>query len=139
MACPKASSRWCAFLCFLFKNRYKFCCAQVVDREILAIKQAFALLKPPYDPKLTVVTVQKRHNTRFFQERLTQMNPEELKRMKNTVRPFWLSRSNAQVLSLFRLCTGEEHPGRHGGRHGPGQHQAVRLFPVQPQWTAGLA
>lgn len=56
----------------------------VVDREILAMKQAFAAMKPAYDPKLTVLTVQKRHNTRFFQERLADMPPEECRRMKNT-------------------------------------------------------
>lgn len=56
----------------------------VVDREILAMKQAFAMLKPPYDPKLNVVTVQKRHNTRFFQERLASMPEDQLRRMKNT-------------------------------------------------------
>lgn len=56
----------------------------VVDREILAMKQAFASLKPRYDPKLTVLTVQKRHNTRFFHEHLIDMAPEESRRMKNT-------------------------------------------------------
>lgn len=54
----------------------------VVDKEILAMKQAFAMMTPSYDPKLTVLTVQKRHNTRFFQERLSQMDRSQLARMK---------------------------------------------------------
>uniref|UniRef100_A0A915JWP9 Uncharacterized protein n=1 Tax=Romanomermis culicivorax TaxID=13658 RepID=A0A915JWP9_ROMCU len=57
----------------------------VVDREILAMKQAFGKMKPPaYQPKLTVLTVQKRHNTRFFQEKLENMPQDEASRMKNT-------------------------------------------------------
>lgn len=47
------------------------------------MKQAFAGMNPPYDPKLTVITVQKRHNTRFFQERLADNSPQAMNQLRN--------------------------------------------------------
>uniref|UniRef100_A0A915JMM4 Uncharacterized protein n=1 Tax=Romanomermis culicivorax TaxID=13658 RepID=A0A915JMM4_ROMCU len=48
--------------------------SSVLNEETLAIKNSFARLRPGYNPKLTVITVQKRHHTRFFREELMSKN-----------------------------------------------------------------
>lgn len=40
---------------------------KVQNREVLAMKNAFSRMGD-YSPKLTFITVQKRHNTRFYSE-----------------------------------------------------------------------
>lgn len=42
--------------------------SKVQNEETLAIKLACQKMHLGYNPKLTVITVQKRHNTRFFRD-----------------------------------------------------------------------
>jgi len=116
-----------------------FSISQVRNEETIAIKSACLKMRPDYQPKITVVTVQKRHNTRFFREDMVNHGAKNVVNVISLFKILIIDYVYDLLTDTYAIILGPKYSVWNGCRHGTGQPVFVRLLFGQSSGYPGNA